>query len=480
MPNETAWSGGTISVRIPSGGYQVPDRRIPHVDTTRSPERTYQLPSYRAMAHLHFYNPNRRLSLEIDGIPRRVFDITDQEAAQHAQGWTGKIASESYWEIGQRGYYGNDLFSFDVYGTTADWLDVHRSDIMYTMKKQVQQSGNFPVGDPYIHRIMPHGTDNERRMRFRHGKIVYRKRWGVDPRLMWLPEAAVDQATLESMAKEGIYGVLLREHQVAPPHRSAGYSLYTESGPVAVMVSNESISGSIGYERPHAGHLSLKIVDDARRLGYVPRLSTDSETFGHHWRTEQQVWEFMHWFNKHLREFVNAGLINPEIRPESLMPGILIGNTSWSCRDDGLGRWEGSPNCSCDLSHDPHLAQQVRESKRDLHDKTRVFQRRIEEELGGQYPELDATGLPQWMNEYIDWRMQRSEAIAKGEPITVRTSERTLHGFWFPVLVALEHAGVSCGTFFGDPGSIERQAGRSALAAAATLTGWDDLMPIAA
>ncbi len=479
MPNERAWSGGTISARVPSGGYQVLEPNVPHADGTRSSEFLRELPSYRAITHFHIYNPNRRLSLEIDGTSHPVFDITDREGAQHAQGWTGKIASESYGELGQRGYYGNDLFSFDVYGITADWLDAHRPDIMATMRKQVEQSGNLPVGDPYIHRIMPHCSENERRMRFRHGKAAYRKRWGVDPQFMWLPEAAVDQATLESMAREGMRGVLLREHQVAPPHRSAGYFLHTESGPVAAMVSNESISGTIGYERPHAGHLTLKIIDDARRLGYIPRIVTDGETIGHHWTAEQQVWEFMHWFNGHLREFMNAGLINPEVRPESLVPGTLIGNTSWSC-SDGLGRWEGSQNCSCGLPDDPHVAQQVRAVKRDLYDKTQVFQRRVEQELGERYPDLDATGLPQWMNEYIDWRIQMSKAVVEGEPIPVRTSEKSLYGFWFPVLVALEHAGVSCGTYFGDPGSIERQAGRSALAAAATLTGWDNLTPLAA
>jgi hypothetical protein len=106
------------------------------------------------------------------------------------------------------------------------------------------------------------------------------------PQGMWLPETAVDGATLDVLAQEGIAFTIVAPHQVKnpPPHGLPG--LYRTSGgrSVALFVYDGPLSHGVAFGPllKDAEKWTLDVVEFNPETQRLVSIATDGETYGHH------------------------------------------------------------------------------------------------------------------------------------------------------------------------------------------------------
>ena len=78
------------------------------------------------------------------------------------------------------------------------------------------------MAQAYNHMILPLASPRDRRTQVVWGARDFEHRFGRKPEGMWLPETAVDLATLEALAAEGIAFTILAPHQARRVRRIGG------------------------------------------------------------------------------------------------------------------------------------------------------------------------------------------------------------------------------------------------------------------
>jgi alpha-amylase/alpha-mannosidase (GH57 family) len=153
--------------------------------------------------------------------------------------------------------------------------------------------------------ILPLASARDRRTQVAWGIADFRHRFGRDPEGMWLPETAVDIASLEALAEAGITFTVLAPHQAARvrpadasawPEASDGtldtgvayrqhlpsgrhIDLFFYHGPTSRAVAFENLLENGQTLAECLKDLTHRPEDAAARLGHI---ATDGETYGHH------------------------------------------------------------------------------------------------------------------------------------------------------------------------------------------------------
>ena len=415
-----------------------------------------------APINLHLYQPPRELNIQLGNRAFNVFNITGRTS--NFAGFNQLITNESYQPLSEEGILGNQLVDWDLYGVTADWMSIYRPDLLSRIQETVQKADHLPVGDPYIHVILPFLSNPHKKLLLNIGQEVYREHYGASPETIWLPESAVDQATLDCLVDVGYKGVLLREHQVHSHNGGTNmYKLQTENGDITAVVGHNTLSGVIGFDKPWADKYYQHWRGISQNLGYTPRVSIDGETIGHWWKKSNGAFEFMKYLLKYINDDGSGS--NSKVGTAD-----LVENTSWSCLDNGLGRWTGSEHCSCGLSGNHLEVQTVRQAKADLFNKLQLATTRIDEALD--------TYCPSWREGYIQWFMSQRLNLASGTPVSADkfTDDKNLQTLFISAYLR-DIGWTSCGWFFGDLNGFERQVPRNSLFALAEILNWPDIIP---
>jgi len=239
------------------------------------------------------------------------------------------------------------------------------------------------MAQPYHHIILPLASPSDRRTEVRWGIEDFRRRFGRDPVGMWLPETAVDRATLQTLAEEGLGFTVLAPHQVAgsPADGLAGRVPLDDGREIAVFVYDGKLSHGVAFgellksEEAWLGRL----LDDSQ----PPRLraiATDAETFGHHHRGAERT---LMGVVDGLRNAAGTRVENfasclarhgADIEVEIVEP------SSWSC-EHGVERWRAE--CGCKMAPEVVSQQAWRPVLRDA----LVW-------LAGELPIADAAAAP--------------------------------------------------------------------------------------
>ncbi len=414
--------------------------------------------------NLHLYQPPRRLAVSLGNKTGTVFDITGETST--FPGFNHQITSEAYAPLINRGVLSNINLSWNLYGVTADWMEVFHPHLIRELKIQIENGAKPPVGDTYLHIILPFLATEHIDMLLQISKTVYRERWGVEPETIWLPESAVDSNTLTSLAKNGFKGVHLREHQINGSSANLS-ALKTNSGKILSVTGHNHLSGLIGFDKPWADSFFDRWSSSANQLGFSPRISIDGETLGHWWKEREGVHQFTDYLLKYLEEGNHGNYLN--FNSSNIPDSKLIENTSWSCMDSGLGRWKGEPDCYCGLPENKWQADCVRTSKKDLFDKLSVCSTRIDNLLDNR--------LPGWREIYKEWFLSFRLNLAKGLPITAEfIGDKELEKLFISAYIR-DLGWTSCGWFFGDVDGFERQIPSNSLRAIAEIMAWPDIEP---
>ncbi len=302
--------------------------------------------------HAHFYQPERH---DPFGSPARP----DPTAAPYPS-WTARISAECYRPNAERGNL--ERISYNVGPTLGAALDVEDPETLALMTAAAHGANALAQG--FHHAILPLASARDRRTEIRWGLRDYEVRFGHRAAGFWLPETAVDEAVLRTLAEEGVDWTVLAPWQAATagietrrPHRvdlGGGRSL-------VIAFYDADLSGAVSFQQD--------VTADADRFARewaLPRTSgplhrdaspnwqagtalvivaTDGELYGHHQR---------------FRDLFLQRLVDPAVDrgfdvvplgralaaedPERLPPVRVAERTSWSCHH-GVLRW--SAECAC-------------------------------------------------------------------------------------------------------------------------------------
>jgi hypothetical protein len=245
---------------------------------------------------------------------------------------------------------------------------------------------------------------------------------------------------------------------------------------MTVFPNDGDLGRTLAYDRPWADAFTDTWSEIAEARGHIVRVAVDGETIGWHWKETEGSFLFADWLVSYLKNGHDGHKV-PLKESAEIPYATLVENSSWSCLDDGVGRWQGADSCSCDLPGDQHAADTVRHSKRDLYTKMRLAGGRIEEQLDSLYNGAgDGTGLPLGRVAYMNWFLSQRTALARGEAVTFSNLPEDQRSV-FKLTLLRDIGSTSCGWFFGDVAGYERQIPANCLSTIAELTGWEDVRP---
>ncbi len=305
----------------------------------------------RLAVHGHFYQPHR-----VDPFSGK---LPDDPAAAPFPNWNARIDAECYRPNAVRGTYGR--ISWDVGPTLAGWLadeapTSHRGFVAgdrWAGPRRFRHGNGMACG--YHHSILPLASADDRRTEIRWALRDFALRFARPAEGFWLPETAVDLATLRMLAEEGVRYTILAPWQAADGNLDTRRPYHVELGAgrwMIVAFYDGALSASVSFE-PSATSDADRFVRErvTARLAGTPfpdgepglvLIATDGELYGHH----QQFRDLF------LQRLIAPAPTQPERgfdvvqlstallarRPRALPTVRVAERTSWSCHH-GVARW---------------------------------------------------------------------------------------------------------------------------------------------
>lgn len=308
------------------------------------------------VVHGHFYQPPR-----VDPFSGAM--PADPTAAP-ARDWNARISAECYRPNALAGNYAS--MSWDIGPTLSAWMET--GDPVAYRGFVDGDAGRNGMAQLFHHAIMPLASAHDRRTEIAWGLRDFELRFGRRPTGMWLPETAVDLATLRMMADAGIDHTVLAPWQVVGHDRDTRRPVRIPLGDGREMLAvlyDGLLSAAVSFEPSATIDADVFIrerllprfeQDDADhgRHGAGPGplvvIATDGELYGHHQPGREHF----------LARLVGAAAPGslPYERPSlgdalaamdraALPIAGLREATSWSCHH-GVTRWSGDCPCVAD------------------------------------------------------------------------------------------------------------------------------------
>ena len=342
--------------------------------------------------HGHFYQPPRENPW--------LESIEEQTSAHPYHDWNARVTAECYrpmmrarildehkWISTLMNNYSHISFNFGP--TLLSWLESEAPDVYRAILRADRRSADrFGVGSALAqahgHIILPLANDRDRKTQIAWGVRDFQQRFDRSPDGMWLPETAVDTATLEALADAGIRYTILAPHQAAAFRRigehewtekaidpSRPYRAVLPSGrELALFFYDGPVSQAVAFERllDDAGRFEARIMEGFDRRRDWPQLmhiATDGESYGHHHRHGEMALAAV---LQRLDQREDVELTNyaaylaahpPEYEARIAEP------SSWSCAH-GVERWRS--DCGCHTGGDERWHQRWRQPLREALD----------------------------------------------------------------------------------------------------------------
>ena len=302
------------------------------------------MPTTHFSVHGHFYQPPREDAFT--GVIPQEFG-----AGPHGN-WTERIYHECYLPNVRAGNF--QKMSFNIGPTLFAWMEKHHPDTIADIAAQenmVMQRTGFSnaIAQPYFHLIMPLASPRDRNTMILWGMREYQRRFGHTPQGIWLPETAVDLASLSALAQHGITFTILAPWQAKDPNldKTRPYNIVLPEGDtITAFFYNGFLSGEISFN-PTASENADNFVknwlipqsqitagsDDTLILA-----ASDGELYGHH----------QPYRDRFLSYLLDGAVEKAGIR--HTFPALwlsehpvrhttqILENTSWSCHH-GIERW---------------------------------------------------------------------------------------------------------------------------------------------
>lgn len=430
--------------------------------------------------HGHFYQPPRENPwLEA---------VETQDSAFPYHDWNARITAECY-EPNATARILDDRdrirrivnnyasISFNFGPTLLSWLETAAPDTYAAILEADRASRErfsghgAAIAQAYNHVILPLAKDRDKRTQVRWGIRDFEHRFGRRPEGMWLPETAVDIASLEALAAEGIAFTILEPHQVARC-RKIGETQWQEahgqldptrpylctlpSGrSITIFFYDGPISRAVAFEQLLArgetfAHRLAGAFHEHRTHPQLVNIATDGETYGHHHRFGEMALAYA------LQFIEKQGLAKLTVYGEHLAQHPptheveIAERTSWSC-SHGIERWRG--DCGCNAGGGHGWNQQWRGPLRSALDWLR-------DEVAALFEREGAKVLRDpWLarDHYIDVILDRSD-ISVGGFLSRHAADGARVTTILQLLEMQRNAMLmytSCGWFFSEVSGIE-------------------------
>lgn len=434
--------------------------------------------------HGHFYQPPRENPW--------IEEVEQQDSAHPQHDWNERITAECYGPNSAARILNEakditdivnsySLISFNFGPTLLSWMQRHRPDVHaaiveadYLGRRRFSDHGTA-LAQVYNHMIMPLAGERDKRTQVIWGLRDFERRFGRCAEGMWLPETAVDTATLEVLAENGLLFTVLAPHQalrVRPKGESKwrdvngghidpttaylcrlpsgrSITLFFYDGPVSRDVA---FGGLLASGEAFADRL-LGAFSERRGRPQLVHIATDGETYGHHHPMGDMALAFC------LHKLLSGGLAALTIYGEFLekhppmMEVEIVENSSWSCVH-GIERWRD--DCGCNSGRRPEWTQQWRKPLRAAMNQLRDWIAPFYEHEAGRY----LKDPWQARDEYIAVVLDRSRPNVE-QFLAVHAASELTHEDKVRVLQLLEMqrhsmlAFTSCGWFFDEISGLE-------------------------
>ncbi len=358
--------------------------------------------------HGHFYQPPR------ENAWLETVEVQDSAAPYHD--WNERVTAECYAPNGAsrilnaedkiiRIVNNYSRISFNFGPTLLSWLKdtagrTHQLilDADETSQKRFGGHGSA-LAQAYNHIILPLANARDCRTQIRWGIADFESRFKRKPEGMWLAETAVDRATLDLLAQEGIQFTILAPHQcarirpltapVAPETQPSAqqplllqldaktaevlptvpiwtetpYASVTPTRPYRVQLDEGRSIAVFFYDGPISRAVAFEgLLDDGKTFAQrilngfqdikeeaqLVHIATDGESYGHHHRYGEMALSYaLEWMGQHSdTKLTNYGEFLEKFPPT--WEAEVNDNTSWSCAH-GVERWRS--DCGCNGGH---------------------------------------------------------------------------------------------------------------------------------
>ena len=430
--------------------------------------------------HGHFYQPPRENPwLEA---------IEPQPSAHPYRDWNERITAECYRPnsaarvIDSQGNIiqivdNYQRMSFNVGPTLMSWLeskapDVHAALVQADRDSVQRFSGHgSAMAQAYNHMIMPLASVRDRATQVKWGIADFTRRFGRAPEGMWLPECAVDTASLEALAAEGIAFTVLAPHQAkawrppggewrtsaVDPGRAYTYKLPSGKS-IDLFFYDGQTSQAVAFERllSDGHHIISRMTNRGPVEGGGPTLchiATDGETYGHHHRYGDMA---LAWALSQVEQGWNATRLTNYAEFRAKVPPTwevqLQENSSWSCAH-GVSRWR--EDCGCNSGGRPGWNQKWRRPLRETLDWLREQAYATLDAVGGQLFKDVWAARDAYVDVLLDGMTAREAFLATHATRELSVEERVRA---LSLMELARHAMLmytSCGWFFDDLSGIE-------------------------
>lgn len=384
--------------------------------------------------HGHFYQPPR------ENPWLEAVEVQDSAAPFHD--WNARVTAESYAPNTAARLLDSDgnileitnnfeRISFDMGPTLFSWLETEEPEVYQAIiaadhSSRLHNGGHGnAIAQAYNHPILPLCSARDLTTQVLWGIRDFEARFGREPQGMWLPECAVDVATLEALAGQGISFTILAPHQARRVRRigsrewaevaegrlntfrayrcrlpsGRAISLFFYDGPLAQAVAFG------GLPRSGENFLERVLASFSRHRGRarLVHLATDGETYGHHVPFSEMALAYL---LKSLEENPEVALTNYSCFLEAHPPRYeveIVEDSSWSC-SHGIERWRSDCGCLMDPGRGWHQRWRMplREALDELRDAVAaLYEREAQELMEEPWAARD---------DYVDVILDRSEA----------------------------------------------------------------------
>jgi len=445
--------------------------------------------------HGHFYQPPRENPwLEI---------IETEESAHPFHDWNERIALECYRPnshariLDGKGKILEILnnyssISFNFGPTLLPWLEKHFPSV-YQKILEADREGlrRFGHGNAmaqvYNHVIMPLAIDRDKETEVLWGMADFEKRFHRKPEALWLPETAVNYATLRVLVKHGMRYLILSPFQAlrvrslggkkwtdvsqgridtTRPYRcfiqdASGKKLLDQSIDIFFyngIISKEIAFGDLLKDGKSFCNRFAQFYQESKERPQLIHVATDGETYGHHMKFGEMALAYAldKGFATRGLELINYGSFLkrfPPVHEVEIDEGPKGEGTSWSCAH-GVGRWK--EDCGCSTGGKPGWNQKWRKPLREALDFLRDELSQVFEREGGKifqdvwearngYIEVILNRSPEGIKNFFDQFGARS-LDQKGRTKALKLLEIQRHALQMYT---------SCGWFFADMSGIE-------------------------
>jgi hypothetical protein len=238
----------------------------------------------RLVVHAHFYQPFR-----VDPFSGR---IPDDASAAPFRNWNERITAECYRPIAELGIPAN--ISWNLGATLTAYLAREAPTVLAAFADADRRGAGTGMAQAFHHSILPLAALHDRKTEVLWGLRDFEYRFGRPATAMWLPETAVDLATLRVMAEAGVRAVVLAPWQAEVPHVDPRRPYRVDVGGghhITAMFYDGDLSGAVSFEpgatadadrfaRERVGPRLAPALPDGTDPTLV--IATDGELYGHH------------------------------------------------------------------------------------------------------------------------------------------------------------------------------------------------------